>query len=41
MDSFGVAGDWRPWLCSALHAGVVDLPFHDGQCGLEWEDYIG
>ena len=35
MDSFCAARDCGSWLCSALHAGVVELPFHAGQCGLE------
>ena len=41
MDLFGAAGDWGPWFCSDLHAGVVDLPFHAAQCGLEGEGDIG
>ena len=35
MDSFGAYWDWGPWLCSALHAGVVGIPFDAGQCGLD------
>ena len=41
MDSFGAAGAWGPWLCSALHTGVVGLPFYAGQCGLEGAGDIG
>ena len=35
MDSFDAAWDWGLWLCSALHAGAVGLPFRAGQCVLE------
>ena len=39
MDSFGAAEDRRPWLCTALHAGVVDMPFHTD--GLEGTGDVG
>ena len=38
---FRAAGDWGPWLYRVLHAGVVSLPFHAGQCGLEGAGDIG
>ena len=41
MEPFSAAGNWRPWLCCVLCAGVVGLPFHAGQCGLEGAGDIG
>ena len=41
MDSLGAAEGWGPWLCSASHAGVVDLPFHSCRCGSEGAGEIG
>ena len=33
--TFNDAGDWGAWLCSTLHADVVGLPVHAGQCRSE------